>query len=249
MGTAGVCLPALVALVLAGALLAAGAARAEGIEPYPGIAYPNRAYNSRCAPLGGLPKVLEVGQKLFLSAGPATDECDDPPSKISWDWSYSVTIEFRARRPDRALHGPADLAGGWQATSGSSVTAEVGCSAAEGTCSGSLTLEQGGGGQASDAAAGPGIDACSAARVVRSAAVAGRRSHCGSTGGQGGAATAPPADTDGQARPLSPAGGRHGPGGRLPSLAARTIDGSALCARRAVEVDRRNSLRCDDRAG
>jgi hypothetical protein len=78
-----------VALLLAFAwcTLSTGPARAATIAPYPGIAYPNGAYNSRCAPISVSPPVVEIGQRITESAGPPTDQCGGTADKVSWVWA------------------------------------------------------------------------------------------------------------------------------------------------------------------
>jgi hypothetical protein len=83
--------PRLPAVLATAALLlcwfGAGVGRAAVIAPYPGIAYPGGAYNSRCAPITLGPQVVEIGQTITEHAGPATDECDSLPKDISWSWA------------------------------------------------------------------------------------------------------------------------------------------------------------------
>ncbi len=73
---------------LAVCLLAAAAVSAESLPPYPGIAYPNGAFSSRCAQLSlaSGPTVVQVGQRISASAGPATDQCGGTADKVSWSW-------------------------------------------------------------------------------------------------------------------------------------------------------------------
>src|ERR1700722_5713988 len=78
-----------VALAMLGlACLLSVGARAESLPPYPGIAFPNGAFNSRCAQLSlsGGPTVVEVGQTISASAGPRTDQCGGPASEVSYSW-------------------------------------------------------------------------------------------------------------------------------------------------------------------
>lgn len=114
------------ALLVAAALvlgsLGAGVGRAAVIEPYPGISYPDGAYNSRCAPISLGPQVVEVGQKIIEHAGPATDECDSLPKDITWAWSVGGSPVSGCKATDRSCvvreDTPSDLGAGGEPTGG-----------------------------------------------------------------------------------------------------------------------------------
>ncbi len=89
-----VLLPAVVIATTLGSVavvttLDASPAAAESLPPYPGISFPDGAFNSRCAQmsLSGGPTVVHVGQEISASAGPPADECGGPAKGVSWSWT------------------------------------------------------------------------------------------------------------------------------------------------------------------
>lgn len=102
-------LPALLLVIaVLCACFGAGVAGGDAIAPYPGIAYPGGAYDSRCAAITLGPQVVEVGHDITLHAGPPTDECDSKPEDLTWNWSV-----------------PGDVVSGCKPTGSSCVVKEV----------------------------------------------------------------------------------------------------------------------------
>jgi hypothetical protein len=67
-------------LSLIALLAGASVAAAESFGKVPG---PDQ---SRCAPLYGKQRILKIGQRIKLRAGPTTNQCGGPPNKTRYAW-------------------------------------------------------------------------------------------------------------------------------------------------------------------
>jgi len=67
-------------LAVIASLAAASVALAESFGKPPG---PDQ---SRCAPLYGKQRILKIGQKIKLRAGPVTNKCGGPPNRTRYAW-------------------------------------------------------------------------------------------------------------------------------------------------------------------
>jgi hypothetical protein len=67
-------------LAVIASLAAASVALAESFGKPPG---PDQ---SRCAPLYGKQRILKIGQKIKLRAGPITNQCGGPPNRTRYAW-------------------------------------------------------------------------------------------------------------------------------------------------------------------